>query len=71
MGKKFTRQALNALTLAKKAAQSLNHSYIGTEHILAGLLKEAGGDGGPHSGRVRGGRGTAYRADLQSGSAAR
>ena len=43
MGKKFTRQALNALTLAKKAAQSLNHSYIGTEHILAGLLKEPEG----------------------------
>ena len=36
MGKKFTRQALNALTLAKKAAQSLNHSYIGTEHIQIG-----------------------------------
>lgn len=46
MGKKFTRQALNALTLAKKAAQSLNHSYIGTEHILAGLLKEPEGTAG-------------------------
>ena len=42
----FTGQALNALTLAKKTAQSLNHSYIGTEHILAGLLKEPEGTAG-------------------------
>ncbi len=40
MQDKFTRQALQALKLAKTTAQSWKHSYIGTEHILAGLLKE-------------------------------
>lgn len=40
MQDKFTRQAANALKLAKTTAQSCNHSYIGTEHILVGLLKE-------------------------------
>ena len=40
MQDRFTRQALQALKLAKATAQSWKHSYIGTEHILAGLLKE-------------------------------
>ena len=40
MHKKFTRQAVNALKLAKLTAQSCKHTYIGTEHILVGLLKE-------------------------------
>ena len=35
MQDKFTRQAANALKLAKTTAQSCNHSYIGTEHILS------------------------------------
>ena len=43
MQDKFTRQAANALKLAKTTAQSCNHSYIGTEHILVGLLKEKEG----------------------------
>ena len=46
MQKKFTRQAENALLLAKKAAQSLRHTYIGTEHILIGLLQEKDGTAG-------------------------
>ena len=46
MQKKFTRQAENALLLAKKTAQSLRHTYIGTEHILAGLLQETDGTAG-------------------------
>ena len=46
MQKKFTRQAENALLLAKKAAQSLKHTYIGTEHILIGLLREKDGTAG-------------------------
>ena len=36
----------NALKLAKTTAQSCNHSYIGTEHILVGLLKEKEGTAG-------------------------
>lgn len=46
MQDKFTRQAENALKLAKTTAQSCNHSYIGTEHILVGLLKEKEGTAG-------------------------
>lgn len=46
MHDKFTRQAANALKLAKTTAQSCNHSYIGTEHILVGLLDEKEGTAG-------------------------
>lgn len=46
MQDRFTRQALQALKLAKAIAQSWKHSYIGTEHILAGLLKEKEGTAG-------------------------
>ena len=42
----FTRQAQNALMLAKKAAQYCRNNYIGTEHILMGLLKEKEGTAG-------------------------
>lgn len=44
MQAKFTRQAKAALQIAESAARSWKHSYIGTEHILVGLLKEPGRD---------------------------
>jgi ATP-dependent Clp protease ATP-binding subunit ClpC len=37
---KFSERARRVLTLAQEEAQHLNHSYIGTEHILLGLLRE-------------------------------
>lgn len=43
MQERFTRQAQSALLLAKKTAQYCKHNYIGTEHILVGLLKEKEG----------------------------
>lgn len=46
MQEKFTRQAWKALELAKKTAQSCGHTYIGTEHILIGLLREPEGTAG-------------------------
>lgn len=46
MQQRFTVQALNALKLAKKTAQSCGHTYIGTEHLLVGLLKEPEGTAG-------------------------
>lgn len=46
MQEQFTRQAESALELAKKNAQSCKHGYIGTEHILIGLLKEKEGTAG-------------------------
>jgi ATP-dependent Clp protease ATP-binding subunit ClpC len=40
---KFTERARRVLTLAQEEAHRFNHSYIGTEHILLGLVRE--GDG--------------------------
>jgi len=37
---KFSERARRVLTLAQEEAQQLNHSYIGTEHILLGLARE-------------------------------
>jgi ATP-dependent Clp protease ATP-binding subunit ClpC len=39
----YTPRVKKVLALADKEAKSLNHSYVGTEHILLGLLRE--GDG--------------------------
>lgn len=39
MSTNFTPRAQQALALSKKEAQQLNHNYIGTEHLLIGLLK--------------------------------
>ena len=46
MKEKFTKQALNALSLAEKAAKTYGHSYIGTEHLLLGLMREKEGTAG-------------------------
>ena len=46
MKEKFTKQALNALSLAEKAARTYGHSYIGTEHLLLGLMREKEGTAG-------------------------
>ena len=40
---RFTERAQKALTLAQEAAGSFGHSYIGSEHLLLGLLREGGG----------------------------
>jgi hypothetical protein len=40
---KFTERARKVLTLAGEEAQRLNHNYIGSEHLLLGLVRE--GDG--------------------------
>ncbi|HSX37369.1 MAG TPA: ATP-dependent Clp protease ATP-binding subunit [Chlamydiales bacterium] len=36
---KFTNRAKQVIKLAKKEAQRLNHNYLGTEHVLLGLMK--------------------------------
>ena len=43
MMERYTPQAKEALTLAVNAAEALNHGYVGTEHLLIGLLKEGEG----------------------------
>src|SRR5579883_270886 len=35
----FSERARRALTLAQEEAQRFNHNYIGTEHLLLGLLR--------------------------------
>ena len=40
---RFTERAKKVLGLARKEAQDLNHDYIGTEHLLLGLIREGGG----------------------------
>ena len=40
---KFTVSSENVLQIAKDITNELGHNYIGTEHILYGLSKEANG----------------------------
>jgi ATP-dependent Clp protease ATP-binding subunit ClpC len=39
----YTPRVKKVLALANKEAKSLNHSYVGTEHLLLGLLREGEG----------------------------
>lgn len=59
MQSQFTDKAQNALAQASRCARSLKQGYIGTEHILVGLLKEDSGvaakvlaDNGVETGQV-------------------
>ena len=40
---KFSERARRVLSLAQEEAQRFNHNYIGTEHILLGLVRESDG----------------------------
>lgn len=41
MFERFTDRARRVVVLAQEEARMLNHNYIGTEHILLGLIHEA------------------------------
>jgi len=43
MFNRFTERARKVIILAKEEARRFNHDYIGTEHILLGLIKEGEG----------------------------
>ncbi len=43
---RFTQRARRVLSLAHEEAERLHHNYIGTEHLLLGLIKEEGGVAG-------------------------
>ncbi|HVO44265.1 MAG TPA: ATP-dependent Clp protease ATP-binding subunit [Aggregatilineales bacterium] len=43
---RFTQRARRVLSLAQEEAERLQHSYIGTEHLLLGLMREDGGVAG-------------------------
>jgi ATP-dependent Clp protease ATP-binding subunit ClpC len=43
MFERFTDRARRVVVLAQEEARTLNHDYIGTEHILLALIRESGG----------------------------
>lgn len=43
MFERFTDRARRVIVLAQEEARELNHNYMGTEHILLGLIKEGEG----------------------------
>ncbi len=43
---RFTQRARRVLSLAQEEAERMKHAYIGTEHLLLGLMKEDGGVAG-------------------------
>src|SRR5689334_19120575 len=43
---RFTQRARRVLSLAQEEAERLRHNYIGTEHLLLGLMREEGGVAG-------------------------
>jgi hypothetical protein len=43
MFQRFTDRARGVVVLAQEEARTLNHDYIGTEHLLLGLIREAEG----------------------------
>lgn len=43
---RFTQRARRVLSLAQEEAERMNHNYIGSEHVLIGLLREDGGVAG-------------------------
>ena len=43
MFERFTDRARRVVVLAQDEARELNHNYIGTEHILLGLIHEGEG----------------------------
>src|SRR5438445_10912809 len=43
MFERFTERARQVVVLAQDEARTLKHNYIGTEHILLGLLREEAG----------------------------
>jgi ATP-dependent Clp protease ATP-binding subunit ClpC len=58
MFERFTERARQVVVLAQDEAQALRHDYIGTEHLLLGLLREEEGLGA----RVLGGLGIEIEA---------
>ncbi|MBQ8263765.1 MAG: ATP-dependent Clp protease ATP-binding subunit [Oscillospiraceae bacterium] len=42
---RFTERAKSAIEKAQAAAEELGHSYVGSEHLLLGIIREGGGQG--------------------------
>ena len=56
--KAYTKKAKKVLDIANRVSKSMNYNYVGTEHLLVGLLKEGtgvaagAGKGGHRAGRT-------------------
>ena len=44
MFKRFTERARRVIILAREEAERYHHEYLGTEHVLLGLLQEGQGN---------------------------
>jgi ATP-dependent Clp protease ATP-binding subunit ClpA len=66
----FTRQAKRILELSLREALEQRKSYIGTEHILLGLIREAGGAGAQIIQRLGGSLSAVRQQVLEAASAA-
>jgi ATP-dependent Clp protease ATP-binding subunit ClpA len=66
----FTRQAKRILELSLREALEQRKSYIGTEHILLGLIREAGGAGAQIIQRLDGSLSAVRQQVLEAASAA-
>ena len=45
LGERMTDRARHVVALAEEYAAELGHHYVGTEHLLVGLIRENGGIG--------------------------
>src|SRR3954453_2971178 len=61
MFERFTDRARRVIVRAQEEARGLNHNYIGTEHILLGMLREGQGT----AARALQGEGIEYEAAWQ------
>lgn len=52
MFERFTDRARRVIVLAQEEARTLQHNYIGTEHLLLGLIRE--GEGRRQGARIQG-----------------
>ena len=52
MFERFTERARKVVVLAQEEAQSFGHAYIGTEHLLLGLIREGSGIAAQALGRL-------------------
>ena len=46
---RFTQRASTAITKAHDAAMGMGHSYVGTEHLLLGIIREGATGSAPAS----------------------